>query len=175
MKRLKAIKIMALMGVVACGFLLYACYSFTGASIPPSLKTFSVQFFENRAALVDPTLSQAFTEGLKDRISRQSPLQYNRVMGDINFEGSIITYKIEPVALTTTKGGQAEAEQNRLTIAVSVKCTNLKDEKLSFEQSFSQFKNFPREANFSSVQQELNDEIISDLTLAIFNRAFSNW
>ncbi|AFD09060.1 LptE family protein [Solitalea canadensis] len=167
--------------IYIAGFLLLniidtGCYSFTGASIPPTVKTFSVQFFENRAPLVDPTLSQKFTEGLKDRISRQSPLGITRGFGDVNFEGTITGYRVEPVSFTSAgNDDRGEAEQNRLTITVQVKCTNTKDEKLSFEQSFSQFKNFPKGNNFASVQQQLNGEIIDLLTTDIYNRAFSNW
>ncbi|MDO8928694.1 MAG: hypothetical protein Q7W54_06875, partial [Bacteroidota bacterium] len=37
-------------------------YSFTGASIAPNVKTFSVYYFPNRARLVNPNLSQLFTD-----------------------------------------------------------------------------------------------------------------
>ncbi|UKJ08045.1 LptE family protein [Solitalea lacus] len=159
---------------VLLSYALSGCYSFTGASIPPTVKTYSVQFFENRAPLVDPTLSQKFTEGLKDRISRQSPLGLTRSIGDVNFEGTIIGYRVEPVSFTS-EGTTGAAEQNRLTITVQVKCTNTKDEKQSFEQSFSQFENFPKGQNLASVQQQLNQTIIDKLTTDIYNRAFSNW
>ena len=43
--------------ITSCGV-----YSFTGASIPPEAKTVSVQFFPNRALLVEPTLSPIFTD-----------------------------------------------------------------------------------------------------------------
>jgi hypothetical protein len=50
----------------------YSCftmkYSTTGASIPVEAKTVSVQFFENRAPLVEATLSQQVTDALKDYI-----------------------------------------------------------------------------------------------------------
>jgi hypothetical protein len=47
-------------------------YSFSGASISPDVKTFSVQFFPNRAQLVQPLLSQAFTEKLKEKLISQT-------------------------------------------------------------------------------------------------------
>ena len=43
-------------------------YSFTGASISPDIKTVSVQFFPNRAPIVQPSLSNLFTEKLKDKL-----------------------------------------------------------------------------------------------------------
>ncbi|MDB5060438.1 MAG: hypothetical protein JWP67_281, partial [Mucilaginibacter sp.] len=45
-----------------------------GASIPPDLKTIDIQFFENNAPLVVATLSQQFTEALKNRIRTQTSL-----------------------------------------------------------------------------------------------------
>ena len=47
--------------LASCGI-----YSFTGASIPPGAKTVSVQYFPNKAATIQPNLSQVFTEKLKD-------------------------------------------------------------------------------------------------------------
>ena len=40
-------------------------YSTTGASISPDVKTFSVDYFPNKAPLVVPYLSSLFTEKLK--------------------------------------------------------------------------------------------------------------
>ena len=44
-------------------------YSFSGASIPPEAKTVSVEYFQNNASLAPPTLSQTFTEALRDKLS----------------------------------------------------------------------------------------------------------
>ena len=53
--------------LVCAAVLLQSCgiYSFSGASIPPEMKTVTVNFFENNAPLVVPYLSQQFTERLK--------------------------------------------------------------------------------------------------------------
>jgi hypothetical protein len=53
-------------------------YKLSGASIPAEMKTVSVQFFENNATLVVPSLSQNFTEALKNRIRGQSRLSVVR-------------------------------------------------------------------------------------------------
>ena len=161
---------------ISSSFLLNACYTFTGASIPPSVKTFSVQFFENRAPLIVPSLSQSFTEELKSKILRSSPLDLLRPIGDVNFEGTITQYHVDPVAITS--GGnqdRGQATQNRLTVTVQVKCTNTKDEKLSFEQSFTRYADFPKNQSLASVQSQLIQTITDQLVDDIFNRAFSNW
>ena len=51
-------------------------YSFTGASIPPDVKTISIQTFPNYAPLVQPLLSQIFTEALKEKFQAQTNLQF---------------------------------------------------------------------------------------------------
>ena len=80
----------------ACGF-----YSFTGASISPDVKTVVVQYFPNRAATIQPTLSQVFTERLKDYFLEQSNLSLEADVGDLNFSGEIVKYEVKPNSLTT--------------------------------------------------------------------------
>ena len=66
-------------------------YSFTGASIPAEAKTVSVQYFNNKAATVQPTLSQVFTERLKDMFLEQTNLTLNENEGDLVFCASDVT------------------------------------------------------------------------------------
>ena len=108
-------------------------YSFSGASISPEVKTFSVQYFANRATLVQPTLSQAFTERIKDRFISQTSLRQVDRDGDIQFEGYISDYRAQPVAIQGTE----TAALNRLSISVLVKFTNPKDATQTFESTFT--------------------------------------
>ena len=95
-------------------------YSFTGASISPETKTVSVQYFNNIAPIVYPTLSQTLTETLKDKFVSQTSLVVMQRDADMNFEGQITGYTVTPTAIQ----GDQYASQNRLTITVSVKFTN---------------------------------------------------
>jgi outer membrane lipopolysaccharide assembly protein LptE/RlpB len=147
-------------------------YKLSGASIPPEMKTVSVQFFENNATLVVPYLSQQFTEQLKDRIRNQTRLSLVRTEGDANFEGRITDYSIRPVAIQ----GNDRAGLSRLSITVSVKYTNALKPDQSFEQSFTRFRDLDLAARALQVQErELIPLINKDLTEDIFNRAFANW
>jgi len=156
------------------GFFAMSCgiYSLSGASIPAEMKTVSVDFFENNAPIVVPNLSQVFTEGLKDRIRNQSRLSMVRTDADASFEGRITGYSINPTAVQ----GNDRAGLNRLSITVSVTYTNSLNEKLNFEQSFTQFKDFST-ANgpIQSQEQQLIGDITKMLTEDIFNRAFADW
>jgi len=145
-------------------------YSFSGASMPPNMKTVNVQFFENNAPIVVPNLSQQFTEALKARIRNQSALAVVRNDADATFEGRITDYSIKPVAIT----GNEKAESTRLTITVNVKYTNNLRPEDSFEQSFSQYAEFAG-SDITSREQSLIQNINRQLTEDIFNRAFANW
>ena len=153
-------------------FLLSSCwlYSFSGASIPANMKTVNVIFFENNAPIVIPTLSQKFTEALKNRIRNQSALNVVRNDADATFEGRITDYNSKPVAIT----GNERAEATRLTITVNVKYTNKVRPEDSFEQSFSRFSDF-QGSNLAANESRLIEDINKQLTEDIFNRAFANW
>lgn len=148
-----------------------SCYSFTGGSITPGMKTVSVSLFENNAPLVVPILSQAFTEVLKDRIRTQSPLSFVRADGQASFQGRITGYDIRPVAIQGNNSGLAG--QTRLTITVQVKYVNAIKPDENFEQSFSRFQDF--KGSLSAQEQALIKNINLQLSEDIYNRAFANW
>jgi hypothetical protein len=145
-------------------------YSFSGASTG-TLKTVSVAYFQNRSALAPPTLSQYFTEALRDLCQKQTNLNLVSGTGDAHFEGEITAYSTRPMAIS----GNEQSELTRFTIAIRVRYTNIQDDKLSFEDTFSQYRDFESKQSFESVQTDLTEQIIEDITEDIFNRAFVNW
>ena len=146
-------------------------YTFTGASISPEIKTISIQTFPNRASIVQPSLSNAFTEKMKDKFVAETHLAFTKVNGDLNFEGAIIDYSTQPVAIQ----GNDNAALNRLTITVSVKFTNAKDSKQDFETNFSRYADYDSKKSLSSVEQDLISQINQQLVDDIFNKAVVNW
>lgn len=146
-------------------------YSFTGASISPDIKTVSIGYFQNRAAIVQPSLSNVFTEKMKDKFVSQTNLTLTNTKGDLQFEGEITDYFTQPTAIQ----GNEQAALNRLTINVKVKFVNTKDEKQSFESSFSRFTDYDSRTNLATVESELINEICNQLVDDIFNKAVINW
>lgn len=146
-------------------------YSFSGASISPEIKTFSVQYFANRASLVQPTLSQAFTERIKDRFISQTSLRQLDRDGDIQFEGYISDYRAQPVAIQGTE----TAALNRLSISVLVKFTNTKDATQNFESTFTRYADYDSQKSLAEVELTLIDEVNKQLVDDVFNKAVSNW
>lgn len=146
-------------------------YSFTGASITPGVKTVSIQYFPNRASVAQPSLSQVFTDKLKEKfVSQTSLIQVNQ-SGDLRFEGYISDYTVQPTAIQSTD----VAALNRLTITVHVKFENMKDEKQNFETSFSRYADFDSRKDLTSVESSLMNDISSQLVDDIFNKSVVNW
>ena len=146
-------------------------YSMTGASVSPDVKTFTVKFFQKTAPLGPPTLAQVFTEQLREKFLSQTNLTPVDADGDLVFEGVINGYSTQPLAIQANE----TAAQNRLTIAVSVKFTNRKDEKQSFESSFARYADYLGTENLAAVEDELIRQINVQLVDDIFNKAVINW
>ena len=149
-----------------CGF-----YSFSGASIPAEAKTVSVQYFPNRASLVNPTLSNDFTTALRDVMMNQTSLDMVEEDGDLAFEGEITDYRTSPVAITADQ----TAALNRLTITVNVRFYNKFDATKGFESRFSHYEDYPSDQDLNVVQDALTATIIEALVEDVFNKALVNW
>jgi outer membrane lipopolysaccharide assembly protein LptE/RlpB len=157
---------LASMVLQSCGF-----YSFSGTSIPQEVKTFSVSYFDNNAPINSPLLSQTITEGLKQKFISETNLSIEERNGDFDFSGEITSFTVTPVSAQSTDNAQL----NRLTIQVAVKLVCASDDKISFEQTFSNFQDFDATLNFSDVENDLVEEISQMLIQSIFNKAAINW
>lgn len=161
--------------LVSFTLLLNSCkfpkYSFTGVNLPATVKTFSVYYFPNRAKLVNPTLSQSFTESLKEKLQKQTSLTELKENGDLEFEGQITGYEMQPMTIQKND----LAGQNRLTITVRLKYTNNKDSDSNFDRTFSAFEDFPSDQSLSQVEDALVAEITKKLIEDIFNATIAVW
>lgn len=155
-------------GLNSCGV-----YSFTGASIPPDVRTISFQSFLDNSGGGPPTLSQNFTEKIKEFYQRNTNLAIVADQGDLQLEGTIVAYNLTPIA--PQAGANESAALNRLTISVKTKFVNLKNEEQNFENTFTAYEDFPQSRSLSQEESRLI-EIISDrIILDIFNKSVANW
>ena len=143
----------------------------TGASISPDVKTFTIKYFPKTAPLGPSTLGQVFTEALREKFLSQTSLAPVETDGDLQFEGTIVGYTTQPLAIQPDE----TAAQNRLTISVAVKFINRKDEKQNFETTFSRYADYSSSQNLTSVEDELIRQINVQLVDDIFNKAVINW
>lgn len=146
-------------------------YSFTGASLPPGVNSFSVQLFENRANNGPASLPQTFTDRLKLKMQTEANLRLAASDGDLQFKGSITGYTFTseaPIAGTTSG-------LNKLTITVQVDYVNTKDEKDKWSQSFSRYAQFAASENIPSIEDRLITDINNQLVDDIFQKALVKW
>ena len=147
-------------------------YNTSGGSLSPDIKTFSVDYFPNKAPLVVPYLSDLFTEELTDYMRSKTGLdQLTDNNGDIRFEGQITEYSQKPIDIQKDE----IASSNRLTIGIRVKYTNTKDDEYDFSTSFSNYADYPTDADFNSVEETLIKDILEKIIDDIYNKAVVNW
>jgi len=155
-----------LLSFAGCGV-----YSVTGASISPETKTISIDRFPNNAMTVEPTLSQKFTDALRDKFQNETNLTMLTKGGDLHIEGSIVGYRTSPVAIQANE----TAAMNRLTITVEVSFTNTIDDSQSFTSNFSRYEDYASSQNLNEVKDGLIDQINEMLTQDIFDKSVVNW
>lgn len=165
------ITIIVVFVIKGCGI-----YSFTGASIPPGVSTFQVNFFENQAgnrpgSTVEPGLDNEFTNALQDLIMNQTNLDLVTSDGQLIYEGEITEYSVTPMSATA----QITAAQNRLKMSVSFRFINTKLEEDDYSKTYSFFYDFPAELQVFDVKDAAHKEIFDRITQDIFNDTLAKW
>ena len=164
--------------IIIVVFIIKGCgiYSFTGASIPPGVSTFQVNFFENQAgnrpgSTVEPGLDNEFTNALQDLIMNQTNLDLVTSDGQLIYEGEITEYSVSPMSATA----QITAAQNRLKMSVSFRFINTKLEEDDYSKTYSFFYDFPAELQVFDVKDAAHKEIFDRITQDIFNDTLAKW
>lgn len=165
--RLTVVFLALLAGLTGCGI----SYSFSGVNISAEVLTYSVDYFPNRAALVQAQLSQVFTDAMMDKIQGNTNLDLSNQGGDVQFSGEITNYETRPTAITSAE----TAARNRLTITVRVRYVNVVEPDLDFDSSFSRYEEYDASAPLSEVENDLITLIVENLVEDIFNKAFISW
>lgn len=142
-----------------------------GANIDPRISTVSVQYFSNHATLVNPNLSQDFTDKLKSYLESNTKLRVVNGIGDVDFSGEIKDYSTAPTAISANE----LAAKIRFTITIRVKYTDSVNPDNSWDQDFTRYEDYDSGTNFTSVENGLTEQILDDIIEQIFNKAFVNW
>lgn len=157
-------------------FILAGCstckYTFRDvASIPPEVKTFRVSYLENKAPYVNPQLSPALTEKLKQKIIQQTRLrQTNSDEAHYDISGYVSDYTVTTTGITNNN-----ASTNRLNVSFHLIFKNTLDEKADIEADLTRTFDFDASLNLSQAEALLFSEIVKNLVDEIFNKIFSNW
>ena len=139
--------------------------------MPAEVKTFRVNYFENKAQYVNTQLSPQITEKLKQKIINTTRLrQTNDDNADYDISGYVSQYFTSTISITGSN-----SSGNRLTVGFHLIFINKLDEKKNFEADLLRTIDFPAEQSLSEVEQQRTTDIVSNIVDEIFNKIFSNW
>jgi hypothetical protein len=159
--------LLASVGLSSCGF-----YKLSqGGNFPAEVTSIHVDFFNNKANIIAPTLSPSLTDKLRDKFLSESKLNLTDNEPSLNLSGHITGYDVEAVA----SKDNSTATLNRLRITVHAKLVSDVAEKFNFEQDFVKFLEFDAAKSLSEVENDLIDEITDMLVQEIFNKVAMDW
>mgnify|MGYP001239193980 FL=1 len=147
-------------------------YSFKDTSpIPEEVKTFRVNYLENKAQYVNTQLSPQLTERLKQKVINTTRLrQTNDDDAHYDISGFVSQYYTSTISISGNN-----AASNRLTVGFHLVFRNTLDEKKSFETDLTRTFDFPATQSLSQAESTLNNDIVKNIVDEIFNKIFSNW
>jgi outer membrane lipopolysaccharide assembly protein LptE/RlpB len=161
------------------GLLLIAVFSFSTCkygfndlgALPPEVKTFRVNYFENKAQYVNTQLSQQLTERLKSKIIGTTRLrQTNDDNAHYDISGTVTQYYTTTISIANnTSSG------NRLNVGFHLSFKNTLDEKKNIETDLVRTFDYDARLSLTEAEAALTTEIVKTMVDEIFNKIFSNW
>ena len=147
-------------------------YSFKDTSpIPVEIKTFRVQYLENRAQYINTQLSQQLTETLKSKIINATRLkQTNEDDAHYDIGGYISQYYTSTVNIANNN-----STTNRLTVTFHLVFKNTLDPTKNFEADISRNEDFAANKSLTEAESTLTAIVVKNVVDEIFNKIFSNW
>ena len=179
--KLKSKTILLILTVCSVPFIYSGCgiYSFSGISIDyDKVQTISVQPFYNDITQGPANISQTFTNSLTDYYQQNTNLSLIQQEGDLQIEGGITGYRLQPVAPKSSGSTTVNdfTSQTRLTLTVKVTFYDTSDDTYNFEnRSFTFFKDFDNSQDLTTVETQLIEEIFEQIVMDIFNASVANW
>jgi hypothetical protein len=148
-------------------------YSFTGASVPPHLKTVAIPMFDDQSGFGDPQLREVLTGEVTRRFEGDGNLRLaERGNADSILEG-VITQVRDEVA--EVEGGQDRASRNRITISVKIVWHDLINREVIFEQTVSNWGEYEL-GGFGPADQQLGiEEAVKKLSEDILIATVARW
>jgi hypothetical protein len=152
-------------------FIFTGCYSFTGASVPPHLKTVALPLFDDQSGSGEPGLREKMTNKLIEKFRQDNSLQIaDKTNSDSIIEGVIISMNSQPQVVS--KG--EIVSKTRLTINVKVIYQDLKLKKKLFEKQLSGWSEYELSAD-PTLRNKAIDEAIDKVTEDILLNTVSGW
>lgn len=145
-------------------------YKFNEAVVPDTINTIKITYFDNKARYINPQLSQALTEKVRQKVTGQTKLvQTQSENADWELTGFVTDY-----SFTTSAISNQQVASNQLTVSVHVILNRRKDDDVD-EYDVSRSFQFKGNQSFDQAEKLLLDEITRTLADEIFNKIFSKW
>ena len=112
-----------------------------------------------------------FYNTLSDAFAQKTKLTVLKRGGDLQLSGEIVEYS------QTNKSVAADgySAQTQLKITVNVRFVNNANHSQDFEQRFSATADYDSSRQLADVQDQLVQEMITDIVDQIFNATVANW
>ena len=165
--------------IVCCLALLISLFNFATckygfkdtAPIPVEVKTFRVNYLENKSQYVNTQLSPQLTEKLKSKIIGSTRLhQTNNDDAHYDISGYVSQYYVTTISITGNN-----SSGNRLNVGFHLIFKNTLDEKKNFEADLVRTFDFDGNKTLTDVEASETPKIVTTMVDEIFNKIFSNW
>lgn len=158
-----------LMSLVSCTTCKYGFKD--TAPIPLEIKTFRVNYLENKAQYVNTQLSPRLTEQLKQKIINTTRLkQTNNDDAHYDISGFVSQYYTSTVSISGNN-----SSGNRLTVGFHLVFRNTLDETKNIETDLVRTFDFDARLSLQDAERTLNESMVKNIVDEIFNKIFSNW
>jgi hypothetical protein len=153
-------------GVAGCA------YSFTGASVPPHLKTVAIPLVDDQSGFGEPGLREYFTNQLTTLFINDNSLEVaDRTHADSILEGTIIGVQDAPAVI---QPGEQVAKR-RITMSARFAFQDMKLRKKVWEKTFSEWGDYESGGSGASQRQAGEQEAVRKLTEDILLETVSGW
>jgi hypothetical protein len=167
-----SLKLLVACALILASFSYSTCkYSFKDVSIPVEVKTFRVNYLENKAKYINTQLSPNLTTQLQLKILNSTRL---RQTSDDSAHYDIGGY-VSDYSITTTGISANTSSTNRLTVVFHLTFKNNLDPTKNFETDVTYTKDFAASLSLDEVGTTYNTDMTTYLVDQIFNKIFSNW
>ncbi|MBQ7471297.1 MAG: LptE family protein [Prevotella sp.] len=147
-------------------------YKFNGASIDyTKTKTIQIADFPIRASYVWGPMGPIFNNELKDIFANHTKLIQVKRNGDLKIEGEITQYTQRNKGISS----EGYSSQVELSMTVNVRFTNNVKHSEDFEKQFTATAVYESTQSLNSVQEELVNQMVKEITEQIFNATVANW
>ncbi len=146
-------------------------YSFTGASVPPHLKSIAIPVADDRSGSAESGLREMLTQKLIQKFIDDNSLQIvDRVNANSILETVIVSYNDAPAIVTAGEN----ITSRRITIGIKASYRDLVKKNVVFDKVFTNYANYPSSGSLSEKNKAI-EEIIEKTSEDILLETVSGW